>query len=149
MPSKLSKVAREKRNEKEILLQAFLEAFEELGIKTKAYERVSDEHNVTVERIKHLVRVWRPQKDAPLRTHGNSRLNYEQESLTVGLILGMSNISKPLDVKSLLKIVNKRYRKEGKKFSDKWFRGFYSRWSNTTKLKETRLISVGSPIQII
>ena len=63
MPSKLSKVAREKRNEKEILLQAFLEAFEELGIKTKAYERVSDEHNVTVERIKHLVRVWMPQKD--------------------------------------------------------------------------------------
>ena len=43
-----------------------------------------------------------------------------EEMLTVGLILGMANISKPLNIQELLKILNARYAKDGKRMKETW-----------------------------
>jgi len=61
----------------------------------------------------------------------------------VGLILGMANISKPLNIQELLKILNARYAKDGKRMKETWARGFCRRWSHHVHMKETRLISAG------
>ena len=107
MSLKSKKQAAEKRAKKEKIFELYLDALDELKQKKLAYQQVADECNVTARTVKELVLRYQPKSGTPLRMHGNNRLDYEQESLVVGLILGMANISKPLNVSSLLKILQK------------------------------------------
>ena len=75
--------------------------------------------------------------------HGNSLLTIDQEAEVVGVILGMANISKPLDIKTLLAILNNLYKPEELRFGRKWFSGFQSRWSRFITKSKSQLITHG------
>ena len=104
---------------------------------------MADQFNCTFSKIKNLVDRWKPKENVPTRLTRKCRLSFEDEALTVGLLLGMANISKPLSISDLLNIVNKRYQGRGKPFTEHWARKFLARWSDWISAKQTRLISAG------
>lgn len=143
MPTHFSKEAGPKRTERIKYLQAYLEAYSRRGKKAAAYREVAEKYGITKSKIQELVRRWQPGEGTTVRMHGHHKLSLVEEMTAVGLILGMANISKPLDIKSFLKIMNKRHKSDGKKLGRDWSRGFLQRWSNFVSLKKTQLISVG------
>jgi len=142
MPGVLSK-RKGSRNETLGILNDFLQAQQLEVTKKAAIQKVADNHGISFDKVRGLVSRFNPKFDEPLKLHGNHRLTMAEEMLTVGHILGMANISKPLNIQELLKILNARYAKDGKRMKETWARGFCRRWSHHVHMKETRLISAG------
>ena len=143
MAPKLSKFYGSKRNEKFKILSSYLEARERTKFKKEALQAVAGEYGFTFTKVQNLVQRYNPDKEAHLRLHKRNTLTFEQEARAVGIILGMANIAKPLDINGFLAIMEKLHEPEKLTFGRKWFSGFLSRWSKQISRSHTLLISAG------
>ena len=142
MAPKLSKFYGSKRNEKFKILSSYL-ARERTKFKKEALQAVAGEYGFTFTKVQNLVQRYNPDKEAHLRLHKRNTLTFEQEARAVGIILGMANIAKPLDINGFLAIMEKLHEPEKLTFGRKWFSGFLSRWSKQISRSHTLLISAG------
>lgn len=122
---------------------SYLEARERTKFKKEALQAVADEYGFTFTKVQNLVQRYNPDKEAHLRLHKRNTLTFEQEARAVGIILGMANIAKPLDINGFLAIMEKLHEPEKLTFGRKWFSGFLSRWSKQISRSHTLLISAG------
>ena len=148
MPRSFQKT-KERTRLREDILSAYLQEREEGFNRKEATQTVADQFNYSFSQVRNLIDRWKPKAGRPTRLPKQCRLTFEEEALTVGLLLGMANISKPLSIGELLKIVNERYKGRGKAFTEHWARKFLSRWSDWISAKQTRLISTGRSCETV
>lgn len=141
MAPKLSQFSGAKRVKKIEILTHWKNIEGQYKLKKDALEAVALEFDITPNQVRMMLRRYRPQEEANLRLHKNSLLTFDEEAEVVGLILGMANIAKPLDIKTLLAIVTKLHEAKNISFGRKWFYGFYSRWSTFFSKAKSQLIS--------